>query len=265
MGEAPKSTPPRLFHAWHVALATAIGGPIGGGVALTLNERRLGRSRLRAGAIVAASVFFTYAMIVARWATESAWWIPLYGLTVACGWGAAILLHGATVKSHAQAGGQFESWPASLLFGALGWPATIVAGGVVVLAMVLAPNDTGARLWYEWKLLRPQKVLGRCDMRGLHPTAAQLGGGSDNGVVRDDQVCLEFTGDRSWSTRTSVENARSICHYAWSEAPCERGGVLGGCRFGVGITFWYYASSAIQTEGDVERTCAEREQEFVRR
>jgi hypothetical protein len=237
----------------HVLLATAIGGPLGGGVVLAVNERRLGRSRAGAFAVFAASVVLTYAAIVARWATDTHWWVPLYGSTVVGVWVVALGLQGAATKAHAVTGGEFVFWPAALGLGFAGWGGTIIGALIVVLLMTLVPG-IGGRLWYDWRLLRPQKLLGSCDMPA---------GSSRLGVAEHQHACLEFTGDRSWSSPADAEAARALCHDAWSENACDRTGVVGGCRPSAGLTFWYYGSSAIHSSGDMTEIC-EDELEVVR-
>jgi hypothetical protein len=243
----------RIFSARHVLLATAIGGPLGGGLPLAVNELRLGRSRAGAFAVLAASVVLTYTALVARWATDALWWVPLYVLTVLGVWIAAMVLLGSPIKAHAVAGGEFVSWPAALALGVVGWAATIAGAVIVVLFMALVPS-VGARLWYEWRLLRPQKLLGSCDIPAGSPRL---------GVAEDQHACLEFTSDRSWGGPADAEAARALCHDAWSERACDRAGVVGGCRPSAGRTFWYYRSSTIHSASDMVQTC-EDELEVVR-
>jgi hypothetical protein len=135
------------------------------------------------------------------------------------------------------------SWPTALLFGVAGWGGTIVGGFLAFLLLFLMPESLGARLWYDWKLLRPQKLLGRCDMPR----------GSPRTGIAGQRACLEVAVDRSFSSREDAEAARALCHDAWSENACDRMGVVGGCRVTAGLTFWYYGSDTLHSWEDV--TC----------
>ena len=91
---------------------------------------------------------------------------------------------------------------------------------------------------------KPFQVVGSCDMR------------SPDG--RDQsELCMDFD-DRN------VDKVRATCKAqgnAWSDAPCDRRGALGGCA-GEGNVTWSYPSLGEKTPDDARKKCT-GERKFI--
>jgi hypothetical protein len=247
--------PPQLFRVWHVVLATAVGGPLGGGATLALNERRLGHSLPRAFGVFVVGAIGAFVLVALRWMTRPLWWLPLYlsGLLV-MGLLAGVL-QGSAVKTRvATPGGALASGMVAFALGFGGAVATAI-GSVAFIFLGVAIR--GPVFWSQLVDLAPHTFYGSCDMRRGHPTAADLFGGP---VTGDEQVCFELSGMRSEAS--AAQEAHRVCHYEWSETRCSRSGVLAGCRDS-GFTEWWYPSSAIRSADDVKEACELRGLEFI--
>jgi hypothetical protein len=228
----------RVFRVWHVALATAVGGPLAAGAVLGLNERRLGHSSARALGLLVVGAVGGVAFVLARWMTFPRWWIPIYLAAVLGMLALARFLQGPAIKEHVSMGGELAPGSGAFLLGVGGIAVSAVAAfGTIFLGVAIR----GPVFWQYVMMLQPRTVYGSCDMRGTHPTAAdQLGGF----VTSDEQICFEAT----------FPEAAHLCHHAWSTAPCDRTRVLGSCWSSVG-SWWWYPSSAIKSPADVKRAC----------
>jgi hypothetical protein len=228
-----------LWKPSQVAIASLFGGPLGGGILLAINERRLGRGG-RAVFFVSVGVVLTAALFAGRFYAPEGFWLPLTGVSVLSMWGLAVSLQGAVVRAHVEGGGRIASTIAAFGLGA--------AAGLFIVVVALA---LALLFWRNVMGATNRTFVGSCDMKDVRRPAT-------SGAIPN--TCWEF---RVHDPARDQAGARRLCRDAWSSAPCDRANAVGGCRRPSGITFWYYPSSRIARRADVQLECAKSDADFA--
>lgn len=125
---AQSSVPPsyKLFDAWSVALAAALGAPFGGGAVMALNYRRLGNRANAVWALLLSALVTVLAGIAGKFLSQTITFGITVGLVFAMLF-AARSYQGAAVSQHLMHGGRLSSRWAAVGLGAL-------CGTVMILA-----------------------------------------------------------------------------------------------------------------------------------